>query len=213
MEQTEFPNMCDYLSPVEGRDFKITHKLLTKGEIAFHTLCDNIKRRREHMGQEPGTIVQLRDKHGTLMMSDSEMERRTNRDLLWKANGDVLIAGLGLGMVLLPVQAKQEVNTITVVEIHQEIIDMIVPRLPLNGKVTAICGDIFEWYPPPGVKYDTIYFDIWNDLCTDDYQDRKRLHRRFGRRLNRSNPKCWISSWRYEELKDKVRRERSQCLY
>lgn len=204
MMMDPFPKMSEYLKPVEGKEFKITHHELTADEIRFCKLRDFINARREHDGQEPGTIVQLRNKHGTIMMSDSEMERRANRYFLMKANGDVLIGGLGLGMILLAAQAKEEVNSITVVEIYQEVINLVVPQLPLNGKVNIVCGDIFVWYPPTGVKYDTIYFDIWNSRCNDDYEEMKKLNRRFARRLNRENPDCYMSSWRYTETRKSV---------
>lgn len=200
--------MREYLKPVKGREFKIVHYELTAADLKFCKLRDVISGRHEHLGQEPGTIVQLCNKYGTVMMSDTEMERRTNSYFLYQANGDVLIAGLGLGMVLLAIQAKAEVNSVTVVEIHQEIIDLVVPQLPLDGKVNVICGDIFEWYPPTGVKYDTIWFDIWDAITEDNYEEMKKLHRRFARRLNRVNPNCWMSCWRHWEVKDKVYRRR-----
>lgn len=203
-----FPKMSEHLKPIEGKEFKIVHHELTQEEVDFYKLRDLINARRESEGQEPGTIVHLRNQYGTVMMSDTEMERRTNRYFLMQANGDVLIGGLGLGMILLATQAKEEVNSITVVEIHQEVIDLVVPQLQLNGKVNVICGDILEWYPPKGVMYDVMYFDIWNGLCEDNYDDMKRLHRRFARRLNRENPNCWMSCWRYVETKAKVYRRR-----
>jgi len=79
--------------------------------------------------------------------------------------------------------------------------------LPLNDKVTIICGDIFKWYPLKGIKYDVIYFDIWNNICGDNYEDMKKLNRRFAKRLNRDNPECWMSSWRHAEHK-KLHKER-----
>lgn len=207
-----FPKMCEHLKPVEGKNFKIVQRVVTKRDIELFQLRDLINSNRESDGQKPGTIVQLLDKDGEVMMTDTEMERRTNRLFLMQANGDVLIGGLGLGMILLAAQAKEEVNSITVVEIHQEIIDLVVPQLPLNGKVNVICGDILDWYPPKGVKYDTIYFDIWNSVCDDNYEEMKKLHRRFARRLNRENPNCRMSCWRHKEIKARVYKRRRNEL-
>lgn len=207
-----FPKMCEHLKPTEGKEFKITHHELTEEEVKFHKLRDLINFRRDSDGQEPGTIVHLLNKHGTVMMSDTEMERRSNKFFLWEANGDVLIGGLGLGMVVLAVQVKEEVRSITVVEIHQEVIDLVVPQLPLNDNVSVICGDILEWYPPKGVKYDTIYFDIWNSVCADNYEEMKKLHRRFARRLNRENPNCWMSCWRLDDVKARIRENKRKAV-
>ena len=139
-----FAKMSKHLKPIEGKEFKIVHYELTQSMLKHYIFRDIINRRRESKGQEPGTIVQLYDQNNELMMSDTEMERRTNRGFYLYANGDVLVGGLGIGMVLLAVQAKEDVNSVTVVELHQEIIDLVAPQLELNNKVNVICGDIFE---------------------------------------------------------------------
>jgi len=195
-----FPVMSEYLEPATKGDFKITHYDLTEERLRISKVRDMMNRRQEFDGQQAGTIVCLHG-GGELMMSDTEMERRTNNWFFWNAHGDVLIGGLGLGMVLLGVEAKEKVKSITVIEKHQEIIDLVVPQLPLNGKVKVICGDVFGWYPDKGIAYDTIYFDIWNSISGDNYEEMKTLHRRFARRLNRDNPCCWMSCWRHEEAK------------
>jgi spermidine synthase len=201
MMMDPFPTMSKYLKPMAGKKFKIVHYKLTEEKLKLIKFRDMIHHRNESMGQKPGTIVQLCHKNGKVIMADTEMERRTNKHFLLYANGDVLIGGLGLGMILLAAQAKKEVNSITVVERHQEVIDLVVPQLPLNGKVNVICGDIFEWYPPVSVKYDTMYFDVWDSICGDNYEEMKTLHRRFARRLNRDNPNYYMSCWRHEETK------------
>lgn len=198
----KWPKMSEILEPRQGSEFSIVHYELSENGIRFEKLRDAINARRESNGQEPGIVVQLRNEYGSIMMSDTEMEKRTNTSFVYEANGDVLIGGLGLGMVLLAVQAKEEVNSVTVIEIEQEIISLVAPQLPLNEKVTIIRGDIFEWYPPKGILYDVIYFDIWNNICADDYGGMTTLHRRFGKRLNRSNRDCWMSSWRRYDRKE-----------
>lgn len=197
----QWPKMKEILKPAKVGEFSIVHYELSERELRLAQLRDAMNYRREHVGQKPGVIVQLKGEYGTVMMSDTEMEHRTNSWFLLQANGNVLIGGLGLGIVLLVAQAKEVVNFITVVELHQEVIDLVVPQLPLNEKTTVLCGDILKWYPPKGVLYDVMYFDIWNSVCGDHYEDMKRLHRRFARRLNRANPACWMGSWRREDCK------------
>jgi len=195
-----FSDMKQYLKPVTGEDFEISYREITESQLILARCRDMMNRRREYVGQKPGIITQLHG-HGELIMSDTEMERRTNRFFLTMAEGDVLIGGLGLGMVLLAVQDKESIKSVTVVEKYQEVIDLVVPQLPLNGKVAIICGDVFEWYPEKDVKYDTIYFDIWNYVCGDHYEDMKKLHRRYGKKLNHDNPNSWMSCWRYKDTR------------
>lgn len=143
----------------------------------------------------------------TLMMSDTRMERSSNYTVARKAHGDVLIAGLGLGMVLSAILSKPEVKSVTVIEKHQDVIDLIAPHFN-PSKLSIICADIFEWQPPKSRKFDTIYFDIWPDICTDNLEQIAKLHQRFKGKLNRANPNCWMGSWMRDYLRSHRQRER-----
>ena len=79
--------------------------------------------------------------------------------------------GLGIGLIIMAIQDKPEVHSITVVEKSQEVIDMIATQLPLNEKVKIIQADVFCWKPERGVRYDTIYMDIWPWLDDRTYQE------------------------------------------
>ncbi len=153
-----------------------------------------------------GTYMSLRVR-GQLMMSDTSMEQNSNYRVVRMSRGSVLIAGLGLGMILLPIAKKPEVTSITVIEKFQDVIDLVWPQLQKAlgknaAKITIICADILEWQPPKGMKWDTIYFDIWPNLCTDNLEEMAKLHRRFGRRN-----KGWMGSWCRDTLLSRRRRE------
>ena len=78
--------------------------------------------------------VGLFDKHFLTypIMSNSNKEKISNLEIIQKAKGDVLIGGFGLGLIVLPIMNKPEVNSIQVVELHDEVIDLIAKQLPLN---------------------------------------------------------------------------------
>jgi len=104
---------------------------------------------------------------GREIMSNSEMEKRSNAQIIQEARGDVLIAGLGIGMILLPIMNKPEVTSIEVVELHQEVIDLVAPQLPLNSKVRIIHSNIMHFVPEH--SYDVMYFDtVYEGLCLPD---------------------------------------------
>mgnify|MGYP000786328328 FL=1 len=42
-------------------------------------------------------------------MSDTPMEKETNRDFVHNAHGNVLIGGLGIGLIILAIQNKEDV--------------------------------------------------------------------------------------------------------
>lgn len=148
-------------------------------------------------GITPGTYIKL-SHNGECVMSDTDMEKKTNMDFYCNAHGDVLIGGLGIGMIVLAIQDLPEVKSITVIEKYPEVIDMVASQLNFNEKVKIICADIFQWKPEKGVMYDVSYIDIWNYINEDIYEEEmKPLKKRYARflRSRSENPnrynKCW----------------------
>ncbi len=93
-------------------------------------------------------------------MTDFLYERLTCVEVVERAHGDMLIAGLGLGMILHPILSNPEVNSLTVIEKYPDVIDLISPTLPRDPRVRVITDDIFTWGPPSNARYDVIWFDI-----------------------------------------------------
>lgn len=150
--------------------------------------------------------------NGQLMMTDTGMERKSNLNFVRKANGKVLIAGLGIGLIIkniLPKLVSGEITEITIIEKYQSVIDLISPYFR-HEKIKIICADIFEWMPIKDEKYDTIYFDIWPEICTDNLDEIKTLHNKFKNKLNKNNPSKWMNSWMKEYLQGIKRKERNQ---
>ena len=191
--------MHEILKPKETENFKIEHFEVSEESAKMCRLRDAINGRREYDGFEAGTYIRLCNKNiqdnNRVMMSNTPMEINTNKYFVHKANGNVLIAGLGLGMIVLAIQDKPEVTSIVVIEKYKEIIDLVASQLPLNNKVKIINSDIFDWQPN-GHRFDTVYFDIWDNICGDNYEEMKKLHRKFCRKINRENPNNYIDSWR-----------------
>jgi len=156
----------------------------------------------EFMGQKEGDIITvLHDlEKGEIVMSDSMMERKTNTKFVKEVNGDVLIGGLGLGMIILAIQNKAIVKSITVVELDQILIDFIMEELSphLNDKVSIVCCDINDFIPTK--KYDTIYCDIWNDVSGDNWDEMKSLTKKFKYSVNRENPNSSLDHWRKKDM-------------
>ena len=100
-----------------------------------------------------------------------------------------------------------KVKKVLVVEINPDVIALIGPHFT-SPKLEIIEGDIFN-IDIKG-KWDTIYFDIWTDICTDNLKEIRKLHNKFKFKLNRKNPNCWMSSWKVHELRDIRRRQREQ---
>jgi hypothetical protein len=140
------------------------------------------------------------------MMSDTAYEQRTNREFVRAAKGHVLVAGLGIGMILVPVLQNPDVTSVTVVEKYQDVVDLVGPSLEKfsGGKLKIVCADIFTWKPEKGTRYDTLYFDIWPTVTTDNLKEMATLHRRFGRHKAAG---AWMDSWERDLLLVRTRRE------
>jgi hypothetical protein len=155
---------------------------------------------------------------GGIMMSDTPMERNTNYDFIQKANGDVIIFGLGLGLVIVPLLKKENIKSILVVELHQDLIDLVEPILKQHdpeNKLKIIQGDCFEVHNkiPKEQKFDSIYGDIWIDISTDNYEEMKTLTKNWKNRLNRSNQYAFIDHWLKDHLKKEIQKEKRERFY
>ena len=144
----------------------------------------------------PGLYTQLlRKGHWGPIMTDTPAEIRDLLPLRRKARGQVLINGLGLGVAVKVCLDNPEVDHVTVVEISQDVIQLVGDYLQLiyEDRLTIIHADVFEYKFPKGVRFDVVWHDIWDDICTDNLPEIHRLHRKYGRRTN------WQGSWcRYE---------------
>jgi predicted membrane-bound spermidine synthase len=189
----EWPKMVDLLPEQEVGEVKISHFEIDQHGAAMESMRGCITR--------PGKFCRL-TVGGILMMSDTLNERRTCSGVVWNANGRVLVAGLGMGWILHPILSKPEVTEVVVIEKSADVIKAVSPSLAKYGdRLKIICADIFEWRPAKGEKFDTIWFDIWPDVSTDDLKEMARLNRAFARNLNRENPKAWRAAWSEDMLK------------
>ena len=145
-------------------------------------------------GISNGRYARLRV-NGSTIMSDTPMERRTNRECVIMSHGDVLIGGLGIGMIIMAIQDKENVTSVTVVEKNPDVIAAIQYQLPLNSKVRIIQGDVYTY--KPDMKFDCIYMDIWGDISTDTYEEMQKLKRRYGHYLKPADvsPRRWNICW------------------
>lgn len=125
----------------------------------------------------------------TVVMSNTPMEVWTNRPFIRYAKGNVLINGLGLGMVLTAILRKPEVESVTVIEAAVEVIELVAPTFRDDPKVKIIHSDAFEYQPAKGMRFDAVWHDIWDFISEDNLPEMHRLHRKYGQRTS------WQASW------------------
>jgi len=147
---------------------------------------------------------------GEVMMTDTPMERKSNKEFVNKAHGRVLIAGLGIGLIIYNLLDKirsGEVTEIVVFENNPEVIRIVEPKirniLPRDFGFNIVCKDILLYTPEKGDVFDTIYFDIWADICVDNLEQIQYLHRKWRRNKRKGSTTAWMSSWFKEYLEKK----------
>lgn len=171
------------------------------------------------LARDGGLTFRLKAGHYTrlhikneLMMSDTPMERLSNRRFVERANGRVLIAGLGIGMIIQAILNKEDVTEVLVIEKYQDVIDLVAPKFN-DTRLKIVCADIDEFRLPKEDKYDTIYFDIWADISTENLDHIKKLHNKFKNSINKVNPKFYMNSWMKEYLQAERRKESRNSWY
>lgn len=188
--------MASVLIPKEQGEFKIEHFDISGNE--FHALLSGIP---------SGKYVRLMH-NGQVVMSNTPMEIRTNSWFCHHANGDVLIGGLGLGMIVLAIQDNPNIQSITVLEKYKDVIDIVASQLPFNKKVQIIHADVFDWKPDKSKRFDCIYMDIWNYINSDVYnKEMKPLKRKWGHYLKSKSvsPNRFNCCWAEWEAKNNAR--------
>jgi hypothetical protein len=136
---------------------------------------------------------------GKFAMSDSGPLRISNLECMQKAHGNVLLFGLGLGMIVGPILTKPTVNKVTVIEYLPEIIEAVKPAYE-DPRLTILEGDARNWVPPEGEIYDTIYFDIFTQRVRKNLPKMQELIDRYKIYLNPNNPNAWIDCFYRAEL-------------
>ena len=185
---------------------KIQHLEVNKKDSDFTRLRASIGHAGEYV-PEGKYCRMLIDGH--VVMSDTQEEKSSNYAVAYAAHGNVLIAGLGLGMILCPILRNPKVRSVTVIEKNPSVVLLVgAGRFPNKEKLTVVNADIFEWEPSKGDKYETVYFDIWQDICTDNLVEVTKLKRKFAKNLNRQDAEAWMGAWKEDYLRRRIRQER-----
>lgn len=135
----------------------------------------------------PGRYTRLTH-NGCVIMSDTPAEIRDQVEVIRKAQGRVLLNGLGLGVVLKAILQKPEVISVDIVEKSSEVIQLV-GQYYTNPRVTIFQDDALTIHWEKGAYWDVIWHDIWPDICADNLPEMKKLHYKYGKRC------AWQGSW------------------
>ncbi len=177
-------------SGVDGQ-WKVEHKTISKAESNRCQFFAALKGSGRYTGA--GTFTGLL-RNGHLVMSDTPDERYDHIEPVRNAHGHCLVNGLGIGFVAGCMLDHEEVEKVTVIELSASVIRLIGPSMEERyGKRIEIIEDsAFCYQPPRGIRYGTVWHDIWDSICGDNLPGMRTLHRRYGRRCD------WQGSWARE---------------
>ena len=108
--------------------------------------------------------------------------------------GDVLITGLGLGLVVTSILEPPtgRVGRVVVIEQSADVIRLVAPSLEqrYRGLIEIINADAFNWLPPTQQRFSVVWHDIWpNPHEQGVMAEAECLERRFA-------PYCaWQGNW------------------
>ena len=130
-------------------------------------------------------------RNNQIIMSDTPDEIKDHFSIIRAAKDNVLINGMGLGVVLQACLNKDSVTHVTVIEQSEDVISLIGDYYKniYGDRLTIIHDDAFAYKPPINIKYGAVWHDIWDNICADNLPEMHRLHRKYGRRTE------WQGSW------------------
>lgn len=120
-----------------------------------------------------------------IWMTITPNEIETMKEAVDQAFGNVLTFGLGLGYYAYMVSEKDNVETVTIVEMNEDVIHLftkyILPQFQNAHKIKIIQADAFEYAEEhlSKEKYDFVFTDLWHDVSDgiDMYLRMKQLEK------------------------------------
>ena len=125
---------------------------------------------------------------------DEWWTQRAGIDEAVRRGGEVLVTGLGLGLVAESIlrHPQSRVERITIVEFSADVIQLVAPYLRSRypGKIDVIESDAFTWQPPRDRRFTVGWHDIWPDPHAIENSDEiRRLEQHY-------QPWCdWQGFW------------------
>ena len=206
-----FPAMHEIVAPATVGKARVYHLRITE-EFSYKSMIKAIVTQSdEFCTPRTVTILKIGRK---VMMSDADMERRSNLLAYAQARGDVLIGGLGIGMLPVALCSRPGVRSITVIEKNPDVYAAVMPSLAKyfakvssQVRVRVCLGDVFTWQPsdcaqiveapPLPATFDMIYMDIWPERSPNNLIQMEHLHGRYAPLLNLGG---WFGVWYGPEL-------------
>ena len=145
--------------------------------------------------QQDGRKYQKLTKGGITWMVNTPDIVKDFVDFLTRAEGSILINGLGIGMCCHHLLAKDTVTDLTVIEYEKDIVELIAPHFEVDPRCTIIHGDAYTYEPPSGKIYDYVWHDVWTYVSTRNLEEYERLYNKY------RNIAKWQDGWNLQAVR------------
>ncbi len=145
---------------------------------------------------------------GNEWMTLTPVDLDTCEEAIEAAHGRVVTFGLGLGYYAYMASEKETVESVTVVELSEEVIRLfkthILPQMPNGHKITIVNSDAFEYAKRimPSEHFDLAFVDTWRD-ASDGAPMYKRM-----KAIEKYSPDTKFLYWVEGFLRSRVRAEK-----
>lgn len=103
----------------------------------------------------------LHTEHGELVMADHMPELHSHLNFIQKAEGKILVTGLGLGCVVRGLLAKPQVKRVDVVERDETILELVGEHMPKDSRLHIHKADATKF--DFDMEWDFAWHDLWSD--------------------------------------------------
>ena len=145
---------------------------------------------------------------GNEWMTLTPVDLDTCEKAIKAAHGKVVTFGLGLGYYAYMASEKEDVESVTVVELSGDVIRLfkehILPQIPNKHKIKIVNSDAFEYAEKvmPEEKFDVAFVDTWRD-ASDGAPMYKRM-----KTLEKHSPNTEFLYWVEGFLRSRLRAEK-----
>jgi len=192
--------MSQVLAPEEYGNFLLEHRIIKAGTVvdSYDRMGRIIKRNYDY-----NFPIVILSEDGKTWMSDSPLEVESVMGAVEMAKGDCLISGLGIG--LLPTLLYNMVDSIDIVEINPDVIDLVYYQIA-NPTTCIINDDIYHYLDTTDRNYDFIHIDIWGSV-TASLREIDKAREKAKRCLKPEGVIwCWLQEL-YDRVKDQLPRK------
>lgn len=200
--------MSETLEDDLSGDFALRHKIIQKG-ARLKTYDPIVGMIYTDTFDDDFPIVTL-EQGGLVWMPDTPFEQEGVKPAIPLARGDVLISGLGIGLLPMLIRNKPEVKSIDIVEVNGDVIKMIYDQI-WHHKMNMIQGDLWKYLKTTEKRYDFIHIDIWGNIIAPIIEIDKAVEMATPLLKEEGDIRCWLQEL-YQRIKSRIPKGPSRTL-